>query len=487
MSDEVSEILGTGGGNPFKIEENGINVISESERKGQPRELFWPWFGANISVLGLGYGAYVLYFGVSFWQALVVGVIGIVFSFWLCGLISVAGQRGSAPTMVLSRAAYGVDGNRLPAFISWLLCVGWETILSVLAVFATSTVFTRLHWSSGTTVKVAAMLVVGALIIGGGVLGFDAIMRLQAVITVLTGILTVVFIILSASHIHWSHVSTIPSGSLQALIGSLVFVMTGFGLGWVNAAADYSRYLPRNSSTRGIVGWTTFGAAVAPIILLLFGLLLAGSSDSLKTAIGNDPVGALANLLPTWYLVPFAIVAILGLVGGAVLDIYSSGLSMLSMGIKIPRFASALLDGVIMVGGTIYLVFKANNFLYQFEGFLITIGVLIASWAGVFLADLSLRRKPYVDGDLFTSSGRYGSVQIMPLAITIVSTLIGWGLVTNTFASWLTWQGYFLAPFHLGGKTGQWAGANLGVLAALVLSFVLTRFTQASAVKSQEV
>ena len=42
-----------------------------------------------------------------------------------------------------------------------------------------------------------------------------------------------------------------------------------------------------------------------------------------------------------------------------------------------------------------------------------TIGVLIASWAGVFLADLSLRRKPYVDGDLFTSSGRYGSVQIM--------------------------------------------------------------------------
>ena len=31
---------------------NGINVISESERKGHPRDLFWPWFAANISVLG---------------------------------------------------------------------------------------------------------------------------------------------------------------------------------------------------------------------------------------------------------------------------------------------------------------------------------------------------------------------------------------------------------------------------------------------------
>ena len=48
------------------LETNGINVISEDERKGTPRDLFWPWFAANISVLGLAYGAYVLGFGISF-------------------------------------------------------------------------------------------------------------------------------------------------------------------------------------------------------------------------------------------------------------------------------------------------------------------------------------------------------------------------------------------------------------------------------------
>jgi len=75
--------------------ENGINVITESERKGSPRELFWPWFGANVSVLGLAYGAFILGFGISFWQALIVGFVGIVISFLLCGVISLAGKRAS--------------------------------------------------------------------------------------------------------------------------------------------------------------------------------------------------------------------------------------------------------------------------------------------------------------------------------------------------------------------------------------------------------
>ncbi|MFY9783119.1 MAG: cytosine permease [Acidimicrobiales bacterium] len=474
MSDEVAERLDSGGVNALRIEENGINVIAENERRGLPRELFWPWFGANVSVLGLSYGSFVLGFGISFVQAVVVGLIGIVFSFWLCGVIATAGKRGSAPTMVLSRAAYGVRGNRLPSAISWLLCVGWETALTVIAVLATSTVFTRIGWSGGTTVKIVAMLIIAGLIIAGGVMGFDLIMRMQAVITVVTGLLTIVFIALTFKHISWHAVSHVHSGSFELTIGALVFVMTGFGLGWVNVAADYSRYLPRGASSRAVVWWTTFGAAIAPIVLLFFGLLLAGSSSSLSSAVGDNPVGALANLLPTWFLVPFVIVAILGLVGGAVLDIYSSGLALLSAGLKIPRYAAAGVDGVIMLVGTIYLVFINKNFLGQFEGFLITIGVLIAAWCGVFLGDLLLRRKNYVDADLFRSNGRYGDLRLIPIAITLLSSVLGLGLVTNSAASWLSWQGYLLGPLGLGGKSGNWAYANLGVLVALALSFLLT-------------
>jgi purine-cytosine permease-like protein len=489
VSDELAEILGTGSGAALRVEGNGINVIDEGERKGSPRELFWPWFGANVSVLGIGYGAYVFSFGISFWQAIVVGLIGITVSFVLCGVIAIAGKRGSAPTMVLSRAAFGIRGNRLPSFISWLLCVGWETFLMVIAVLATSTVFTRLGWGGGTGVKVVALIIIGALIVGGGVMGFDLIMRMQAIITVVTGVLTVFFIILTLNHIKWHVVSQIPSGSAQHLVGALVFVMTGFGLGWVNAAADYSRYLPRNASAKSVVWWTTFGSSIAPLILLLFGLLLAGSSHTFTNDVNGSvygPVGALATILPTWFLVPFAIVAILGLVGGAVLDIYSSGLSLLSAGLKIPRYAAAGVDGVIMIIGTIYIVFVSGNFIYQFEGFLITVGVLIAAWCGVFLADLLLRKKDYSDADLFSHSGRYGDVRAVPILTIVVTSFIGWGLVTNTYASWLTWQGYLLKPLGLGGKTGAWAYANLGVLVTLLLSFVVTLVLDRKTVVEQE-
>src|SRR5216684_1775319 len=267
---------------PLRIEANGINVIQDAERKGNPRDLFWPWFAANVSVLGLSYGAFVLGFGISFWQAVIVGLIGIVVSFLLCGFIAVAGKRGSAPTMVLGRAAFGVRGNKLPSVISWLLTVGWETVLTILATLATATVFHRLGVGGGTGTEVIALIVVAALTVVGGVMGFDLIMRMQSVITVVTGVLTVVFVGLVADHIHWHTVAAIPGGSAQKVIGALVFVMTGFGLGWVNAAADYSRYLPRRSSSWGVVGWTTFGSSIAPVFLIVFGLLLAGSSASLS-------------------------------------------------------------------------------------------------------------------------------------------------------------------------------------------------------------
>ncbi len=471
------------------IELNGINTISESERKGTARSLFWPWFAANVSVLGLSYGSFVLGFGISFWQATIVSIVGVVISFLLCGVIAIAGKRGSAPTMVLSRAAFGVRGNRLPAVISWILTVGWETALTALAVLATSTVFDRLGFGSGVAPKIVALIIVVALIIGAGVIGFDLIMRLQVWITVITGVLTVVYVILAIPHIDISKVASLPGGSVQSVIGALVFVMTGFGLGWVNAAADYSRYLPRTTRSSGVVGWTTFGAAIAPIILVVFGLLLAGSSTSLSGAIGNDPIGALTEILPVWFLIPFAVVAILGLVGGAVLDIYSSGLALLSAGIRIPRFAAAGIDGVVMILGAIYIAFFSATFVKPFQAFLITLGVPVAAWCGVFLADIILRRKNYSERDLYNPRGRYGNVRWTAVLLVLVGTGLGWGLILNSYpadATFLNWEGYLLGPFGLGGRTGGWAYANLGVLLSLVIGFVGTLIFSARAVRRQE-
>lgn len=453
------------------VELTGLETIAESERHGTPRTLFWPWFAANVSVFAIAYGAYVLGFGISFWQATIVGVIGIVVSFFLVGIVSLAGKRGSAPTMVLSRTMFGVDGARVVSLLSWILTVGWETVLTVSAVFAVDATVTALGGPGDSPVtKIVSLIVIAGIVVVVGIFGFRLIMRLQLIITIITGAVTIVYLITIIPLIDLSKVGSAPPGTLAAVIGALVFMMTGFGLGWVNAGADYSRYLPRNSSGKAVVGWTTFGAALAPTVLLIFGLLLAGSSQDLADAIGSYSIGPLIPLTQPWFIVPFAIIVVLGLMAGAIMDIYSSGLSLLAVGLKVPRPVAAGIDGVLMVIGAIFVLFVAQDFVGPFQAFLITLGVPIAAWCGIFIADVVVRKKDLADTELYDSRGRYGSVRWSSMITLIVGTFLGWGLVTNGTVGF-TWLGYLFGGDDSAFRA-DWQYSNLGVLVALVVGFV---------------
>jgi NCS1 family nucleobase:cation symporter-1 len=453
----------------MKPELNDINFIGESERRGKASDLFWPWAGANVSLLALSYGAFFLGFGISFWQATIAAVIGTVGSFALVGVSSLAGKRSSAPTMTLSRAAFGVKGNLLPGLLSYLVFVGWETVLVSLATLATGTVLERATSLDRNIALVLGFLIAASLTIFGGVLGHAVIMKLQRWITGITVVATITYIALTLDEVNWDSVFAIKAGSTAGLIGAIIFAITGIGLGWVNSAADYSRYLPRNVSSKSVFGWTIFGASIVPITLVIYGSALSGSSKELSDAIAMDPIGALTQLLPTWFLIPFALVAILGLVGGAILDLYSSGLTLISIGVKVKRPVAAAIDGTIMLFGTIYIVWFATDFFGPFQGFLITLGVPVAVWSSIFVADVVLRKRDYVEADLFSETGRYGRVNPIAIALVVFGSIVGWGFVTNTFASWLSWQGYFMGA--IGGKEGQWAYANVGVIFALLIGF----------------
>ncbi|MFD2756765.1 purine-cytosine permease family protein [Gulosibacter faecalis] len=469
------------------IEHQGIDIVRPEERTAKPRDLFWPWFAANVSVFGMSYGSFVLDFGISFWQATLVAVIGIVVSFFLCGLIAIAGKRGSAPTMVLSRAAFGVHGQKVPGIVSWLTSIGWETFLAIMAVLATSTVITQLGGDGGFGMQLGATLVVAALIVAASVLGYHVIMKLQSVLTWITGAVTILYAVLAVPHIDFGAVLALEGGSAAQVIGALVMVMTGFGLGWINIAADWSRYQRRDTPDGKIVFWNTFGGAVAPVVLVVFGLLLGGSDPDLRAAIALDPIGALAAILPVWVLIPFLLTAVLALVSGAVLGIYSSGLTLLSLGINIPRPSAAAIDGLILTAGTIWVVFFATDFLGPFQSFLITLGVPLASWAGILIADILTRRRDYDEAALFDPRGRYGAWDWTSIGTMVVASVIGWGFVVNSFAAeaaWNNWQGYLL--FLVGGRDGDWAYANLGVFFALVLSFVVALIARRAKIRRQE-
>jgi NCS1 family nucleobase:cation symporter-1 len=454
----------------WSIERNGIEPIPESERHGRPSDLFWVWAAANISILGISYGTYLpAFYSLNLWQALLAGLLGTGVSFLLVGFISLAGKKGSAPTLVLSRAAFGVKGNVVPTAVSWIALVGWEIVLVALATLAAETILDRLNVASGDGVLAVAFVLIAGATIVVGLLGHATIVRLQTIFTYAFAALTVVFIAFTVPDIEWSKVSALPSGSLLAgFIGGMSVVMAGLGIGWVNAGADYSRYLPRSASSRGVVGWTTFGASVPLLVLIPLGILLAAGNPRLASS--ANPIGDLAKGLPTWFLVPYLLTAVGGLLAGAVLDIYSSGLNLLTLGVRIPRHISVAFDGVLMILGNIYILFIAKNFIGPFIGFLVTLGVLLASWSAIFLTDFLLyRRDGYLERDLYDPNGRYGAVNAAGLIAFVTAAFIGLGVVVSS-ASVFGWAGYLLWFPGLGGREGAIALSSIGLMIAFAVA-----------------
>jgi NCS1 family nucleobase:cation symporter-1 len=453
---------------PWRIETHGIDAIPDADRHGTPVGLFWIWFAANVSVLAVTYGGFlVIFYGLNLWQAMVATVVGVIVSFLLVGSVSLAGKRAGAPTLVLSRAPFGVAGNVLPTLVSYVTLVGFEIVSASLATLAVQTVSSRLGAPDGTGSLAISFVIITALAVSVSLLGHATILQVQRWFTIAFGFLTVAFIGLEVGKVDWHKVALLPQGSLVGgLLGGLSVIMAGTGLTWANAAADYSRYLPRAASSARVLWWTVFGASLPLIILIIFGSLLTAGDPAVATS--ANPVGALAAPLPSWFLVPYLLTAVGGLVAEVVLSSYSGGLNLLTLGLRVARYKSIVIDSVLLVAGSVYILFFARSFFAPFEGFLVTVGVPLAAWAAIFLIDLWLLRGGGYDGrDLYNPRGRHGGIRWAGVGSLVLATAVGWGLVTSTSPAF-SWAGYLLR--FAGGRRGAVGGSSLGLVLAFLLA-----------------
>ncbi|WP_101785911.1 purine-cytosine permease family protein [Nonomuraea indica] len=455
------------------VEQNGINAVPPEERRGRAADLFWPWAGSNLSLFGVAFGIYIVGLGLGVVPAILTGALGYVLSFALVGLVAIAGTRSGVPTMTLGRAPFGYQGNKLPAVFSYVSNVGWETVLVTLAAQGGAAILGRVAPGVPPTTATAVCFAVAALVtIAVGVYGHAMIMAVQRYLTYAFVVLTVVYMILMAPRLGAALETTGGPGDWA---GGVIFAMTLLGLGWVNCGADYSRYLPASTRPSSVALWTTLGGALPPMVLLVFGVLLAGGDARLAEAAGADPVGALAGALPTWFLLPYLLTAIGGFLAGAIMDIYSSGLSMLALGVPVRRHYAVLIDGVLMVLGGYYLLFVSTSFLATFQAFLAIIGVVMAAWVAVFLVDMWRCRahgRGY-DEALLRPGGR--AFHWPGLVALVGGAVVGIGLISSADPNIARVVGFLMSEEM---RAGTFGSANIGVVVALVLAgalyFVLT-------------
>ena len=223
-----------------------IDPIPESDRHGTPKELFWIWCAANIAILGVAYGGFIAEKR-KIRKGILAAPTGTTVSFLLVRFISLAGMLGSAPTLVLSAVSSGVAGNAIPTAISYISLVGWETILVALATLSAETIADRLGPPLGKPTLAVAFAVIAAR---------DHRRRParprdhredpDAVYTCFRCHDRDLHGARGVEHRLAQGVDAATGKFFGGLVGGTSILMAGLGIGWVNAGADYSRYLPAN-------------------------------------------------------------------------------------------------------------------------------------------------------------------------------------------------------------------------------------------------
>ncbi|MFF0475671.1 purine-cytosine permease family protein [Streptomyces sp. NPDC004284] len=374
---------------PARIEAHGIDHIPDSERHGHPRELFSVWAAANVNYLSLVIGGALVLMGLSLWQAVAVTVVGNLF--WLLtGFLATSGPAAGAPSEVITRALYGVIGNRVNNAIGgWLVSVCYFALNLAAAATAAFALVEKAGITATTPVKVAVIVVIAALTLAISVYGHALIIKLYLPITLaLAGAFTVVALSVFR-HADFSYAPAEPLTGVDlwaVIIAGTTMVASG-PLSYTTSA-DFSRYLPRTASPRAITGWTALGAFVPSIVVGSLGAFAATAVDM------TDPQNALQKILPGWFVPVFLLALVLGTISINALTAYSAGLALQAVGLRVRRTVSVLFDGTVAVAATLYGVL-VSNFLDTVSNALQVIVVLIGPLMAVYATDIVLRRNRY--------------------------------------------------------------------------------------------
>ncbi|GAA1692264.1 cytosine permease [Kribbella yunnanensis] len=450
------------------LENRGIEPVPVAERTGRPGQLFWVWFAANISILGLPLGATLVAMGMTVWQAVIAAVVGSVGSFAIVGAISIAGRRGGAPGLTLSRATFGARGNIGPTLVSLLSRLGWETVNTTTAAFALLSLATILFGTSPaakdhpvlTVVAIAVFELLTVLVAG---LGHAFLVAVQRWATWVFGALNILVGGFLVATVDWSAVGAASPAPVGVVVAGIGVIAAGTGIGWANASADMSRYQAPAVRGGSLVLSAAAGAGIPLVLLISLGSLLAAGDPTLADA--GDPVAAIRAMLPSWMAVPYLIAAFGGLLLSNHLSVYSAGLTTLTLGVRVRRVYAVVVDVTVTFAGAIYFLLIADGFYGPFIAFISALAVPITAWVGVFAVDM-LRRRHY-DPDALLDTRRTSAYWYRG------------GVAWSAFGAWALAivVGYLFAtvgpaadPWFTGPLADTWFGEN-GL--AWVITFVV--------------
>ncbi len=471
---------------PFVPEAADLEPTPLELRAGRASRLFWLWFAGTSSLISVGVGAALFLLGLSLRQLLVATLVGVALSFLPLGLGTLAGKWSGQPTMVVSRAAFGLLGNAVPTALALVTKVFWGAVLLWLAGSAAGSVAIAGGWSQlGIGPTTFALLLTAGVAGVVAYFGYGLLARVQLVLTVASALLIVVMIAATWRHVDLTRALAVPDAIWTHVVTGVVLVFSYVGLAWAMSSAEVARYQRRMSSGAAGMLWATFGAGVPPFVLVSYGGLLAASDPALADDIARDPVAGLTRLgLPVWYPVPLLLAVGLSLISALVLTMYSGGFTVDALGVRLGRrWSTVIVAGAIAVAG-VALTLTVSDLDAVLRGVPTTLAVPVAAWAGLFTGEMMLRTRRFHQPSLLTRGGVYPDWRWTNLAMLVVASAVGLGFVSSSLP-WLAWEGYLFRL--LGADPSAGIGAsNIGVVIALVVGLLTPIVSGVPVIRRQE-
>jgi purine-cytosine permease-like protein len=385
------------------VEVRSIDYVPLNERHGKVWSQGPLWFMSNAQIATLAVGTFSITGGGNLIWSILAIISGVLFGTFFMAFHSAQGPQLGLPQMIQSRPQFGYVGALLVWAFAYLQYAGFNIFNTILAGDA-------LHSTIGGPSKmwIVVATVVAAVV---ALVGYDLIHGVERWLTagflIIFGLLTIGVCTLSY-----------PAGSFD--LGGFKWTpfliqfgaVAGYQISWAIYVSDYSRYLPPSVTVRKTFLWTYWGSALGAIWLMCLGAALAAwaaanfeTIASIKEA--GDHVfsgfGAIALIFST-----------LGLISVTAWNMYVGSLTLISAIDSFKKIRPTATLRILTIGFTAVLslipaLLIGENFLTNFEDFLLLVLYLFVPWTAVNLVDYYVvRRGHYAIAEIFNPHGLYG-------------------------------------------------------------------------------
>lgn len=390
-----------------QVETHGVEPIPDAERTAGPLDLFRLTFGGANTIATVVLGSFPIIFGLSFRDALLATLAGLVLGALILAPMALFGPRNGTNNAVSSSAHLGVHGRVIGSFLSLLTAVAFFSISvwtsgDVLVGGATRAIGSDESGAQNDLAVAVAYGIFALLVLTVCIYGFRFMLLVNKVAVIAATLLFVLGIFAFADTFDPGYAGIFGPDAdpdtnalyWPSFVGAALIVMSNpvsFGA----FLGDWARYIPRETPA-----WKSMTAAflaqIATLVPFLFGLVTATvvATNATEYLDEGNYIGGLLAVSPGWYFIPVCLIALIGGMSTGTTALYGTGLDFSSVFPRFSRVQATVFIGVLAIG-FIFVGRFAFNVVQSISTFAVLIVTCTAPWMVVMMIGWFVRRGWY--------------------------------------------------------------------------------------------